>query len=161
MLPILWFRRKTNMKKTIKIIALAMALVMCTLALVSCSSFGSIKKNFEKNGYTLQENEKEGSFTHEDYKITYTIHTFQKEADADEDKGLLGSIAGALGEALSTAVVWEFASNADLEKAIENNAEIKAILKDSDQSRFVNGNCVLMTINPDAVKIFNGETVEK
>jgi len=42
------------MKKTVKIIALAMALVLCTLALVSCSSFGSIKSNFEKNGYELK-----------------------------------------------------------------------------------------------------------
>ena len=112
------------MKKTVKIIALAMALVLSTLALVSCSSFGSIKNNFEKNGYTLQENETEGSFTHEEKKITYTVYTFKKEADEEEDKGILGNIAGAIGAELSTAVVWEFASNKDLEKAIENNPEI-------------------------------------
>ena len=149
------------MKKSIKIIALAMALVLCALALVSCSSFGSIKKNFEKNGYTLQDGSKEATFKHDDYEISYTVYTFQKETDDEEDKGLLGSIAGALGEALSTAVVWEFASDADLKKAIKDNAEIKAILDNADESRFVNGNCILMTVNPDAVKIFNGESIEK
>lgn len=139
------------MKKSVKIIALAVALVLCTLALVSCSSFGSIKKNFEKNGYTLKNEGTSGSFTYEEKEISYTVYTFQKEGD-----GILGGLTSAL----STAVVWEFASNADLEKAIENNEEIKAILKDADESTLVNGNCVLLTINPDAIKIFNGESLE-
>ena len=139
------------MKKSVKIIALALALVLCTLALVSCSSFGSIKKNFEKNGYTLKNEGTSGSFTYEEKEISYTIYTFQKEGD-----GILGGLTSAL----STAVVWEFASNADLEKAIEQSEEIKTILKDADKSKLVNGNCVLMTINPDAVKLFNGEFLE-
>ena len=139
------------MKKSVKIIALAVALVLCTLALVSCSSFGSIKKNFEKNGYTLKNEGTSGSFTYEEKEISYTIYTFQKEGD-----GILGGLTSAL----STAVVWEFASNADLEKAIEQSEEIKTILKDADKSKLVNGNCVLMTINPDAVKLFNGESLE-
>ena len=139
------------MKKSVKIIALAVALVLCTLALVSCSSFGSIKKNFEKNGYTLKNEGTSGSFTYEEKEISYTIYTFQKEGD-----GILGGLTSAL----STAVVWEFASNADLEKAIEQSEEIKTILKDADKSKLVNGNCVLMTINPDAVKLFNGEFLE-
>ena len=139
------------MKKTVKIVALAMALVLSALALVSCSTFGSIQKNFEKNGYALQGEGTEGSFTHDDKEIAYTIYTFKKDGE-----GLLGAVTGAL----STAVVWEFSSDADLAEAIENNEDIKAILKDADESRFVNGNCVLMTINPDAVKLFNGESLE-
>ena len=150
------------MKKSIKLIALMMALVFCTLALVSCSSFGSIKSNFEKNGYALQneDNEPTDTIELEDGTITYTIHTFQKEASDDEDNGLLGDIAGALGEALSTAIVWEFASEGDLEKAMAEDEDIKAVLEDAQESRFVNGNCILMTINPDAVKIFNGESLD-
>ena len=44
---------------------------------------------------------------------------------------------------------------------MEENEDIKAVLKDAEESKFVNGNCILMTINPDAVKIFNGESLEK
>ena len=139
------------MKKTVKLIALAMALVLCTLALVSCSSFGSVKKNFEANGYELQDadNEKTGTIKLEEGELTYTIHTFKKK-----DSGIISG-------ALSTAIVWEFASDKDLAKAIEENDEIKAVLKDAEESKFVNGNCILMTINPDAVKLFNGESLEK
>ena len=146
------------MKKTVKIIALTMALVLCLLALVSCSTFSSIQKNFEKNGYELQGEGKTGSFSYEGKEISYTVYTFQVKKE--EDGGVLDNIIGGITQTLSTAIVWEFATNADLEKAIENNEDIKALLKDANATDYVNGNCVLMTVNPDAVKIFNGETLE-
>lgn len=147
------------MKKTIKITALVLALVFCTLALVSCSTFGSIKSNFESNGYELKTEDKDttGEIKLEDGTIAYTIHTFQLKQEKDEDAGILDQIGGAIAGALSTAIVWEFSSEGDLKKAMEENEEIKAILKDAQESDFVNGNCILMTINPDAVKIFKGE----
>ena len=103
------------MKKTVKFIALMTALVLCALALVSCSSFSSIKSNFEKYGYTLSENSETGSFAVDGKELSYTIHTFKKEGE-----GILGGITSAL----STAIVWEFASSADLDKAIEENEQI-------------------------------------
>ena len=147
------------MKKSIKLFALVMALVLCTLALVSCSTFGSIKSNFEKNGYELKGESEKASFTYEDYEINYTVHTFQVKTE-DSDSAL-GDIIGGVTQLASTAVVWEFGSNEDLAKALANNEDVKAALKDADESRMVNGNCVLMTLNPDAVKIFNGESIEK
>ena len=139
------------MKKTVKFIALMTALVLCALALVSCSSFASIKSNFEKYDYTLSENSETGSFAVDGKELSYTIHTFKKEGE-----GILGGITSAL----STAIVWEFASNSDLNTAIEENEQIKALLSNAEKSRFVNGNCILMTINPDAVKLFNGEAID-
>lgn len=149
------------MKKTVKIIALAMALVLCTLALVSCSSFGSIKSNFEKNGYELknEDNEATGTVKLEDGEITYTIHTFQVKKE--ESDSALGTIIGGITQGLSTAIVWEFDSDKDLKKAMDENEDIKKLLADAEESKYVNGNCILMTINPDAVKIFNGESIEK
>ena len=147
------------MKKTIKITALVLALVLCTLTLASCSAFGSIKSNFEKNGYALQnaDNEPTGTVTLDDGSITYIIHTFQKEAEENEDSGILGNIVSGVTEALSTAVVWEFDSEGDLEKAIEKNEQIKSLLEKAQKSDYVNGNCILMTFNPEAVQIFKGE----
>ena len=151
------------MKKTVKIAALALALVLCLLALASCSKFGSIEKNFEKHGYTLQnaDDEPTGEIELEDGTvITYTIHTFQKEAKKDEDDTLLDNIVGGITEAASTAIVWEFKSEKDLKKAVEENESLKAMIEDVQESEYVNGNCVLMTLSSDAVKIFNGEKVD-
>ena len=142
------------MKKSVKILALMLVLVMTVTALVSCSKYNAIKADFEEAGYTLQnaDNEKTGEIETEDGVITYTIHVFQKEAE-DKDN-VVGDFIGGILEAASTATVWEFASDKDLAKAMEENADIKAILEEAGESDMVNGNCVLMTFNPEAVEIF-------
>ncbi len=144
------------MKNTVRIFALVLVLVMSITCLVSCSTYGSIKKAFEKEGYTLQnaDNEPTGEIETDDGVITYTIHTFQKESEKGE--GILDNIVGGITEGLSTAVVWEFSSDKDLNKALEESETLKGIVKDAQNSDYVNGNCVLTTINPKAVEIFKG-----
>lgn len=136
------------MKNTLKITALALVLVTVLCLLVSCgSTFGGIKANFERNNYELKSSEG-GKIESEDGKVlTYTIHTFQKK-----DSGLLGGL-------FSTAIVWEFGSNADLTAALSESETLKGLMKDAQQSDLVNGNCVLLTINPDAIKLFKGESL--
>lgn len=136
------------MKNTLKIVAVVMMLVMTVLVFASCSKYNAIKSDFEDAGYAVNEDaETTGEIETDDGVITYTIHTFQKENDG----GLLGSI----GSALSTAVVWEFSSDADLTKAMTESEEMMQLLEDAQESELVNGNCFLMTINPEAVEIFN------
>ena len=142
------------MKKTVKLIALSLALLLCTLALVSCSRFGSIKSAFEDNGYALKGESKEGEITLESGTLSYTIHTFQKEAK--ESDSALGNAIGGLTSLASTAVVWEFSSDSDLKKALEENKEMKELLEDASESDLINGNCFLMTLNPEAIEIFKG-----
>jgi hypothetical protein len=136
------------MKNTLKITALALVLVTVLCLLVSCAStFGGIKANFERNNYELKSSEG-GKIESEDGKVlTYTIHTFQKK-----DSGLLGGL-------FSTAIVWEFGSNADLTAALSESETLKGLLKDAQQSDLVNGNCVLLTINTEAIKLFKGESL--
>ena len=142
------------MKNTIKIISLMLILVMAVACLVSCSTYGGIKKDFEEAGYALQneDNEKTGEIKTDDGVITYTIHTFQKES---EDNTGLGAIIGGITSGLSTAIVWEFESDKDLAKAMSEIEDMKDALKEAQESELVNGNCFLMTINPEAVEIFN------
>lgn len=137
------------MKTFTKILALALVVVMSVVMLVSCSTYGKIEKAFEDAGYTLQnaDNEKTGTIETDDGVITYTIHTFQKEGE-----GILGGIT----QGLSTAVVWEFGSDKDLAKAMAENEDMMKLLEDAQESDLVNGNCFLMTLNPDAVEIFKG-----
>ena len=144
------------MKNTIKIVALMLVLIVSIACLVSCSTYGSIKKAFEKEGYTLQnaDNEPTGEVKTDDGVIKYTIHTFQKESEKSDS--IVGSIIGGIAQGASTAVVWEFSSDKDLEKAIAESETLKGIIKDSQDSEYVNGNCVLTTINPEAVEIFKG-----
>ena len=136
------------MKNTIKIVSLMIVLVFAVVCLASCSTYGAIKSDFEDAGYTLQneDNEKTGEIETDDGVITYTIHTFQKEGE-----GLLGGLT----QAASTAIVWEFSSDDDLAKAMAENEDMMAALEDAQDSELVNGNCFLMTINPDAIEIFN------
>ena len=136
------------MRKTLRIVALVLVLAMSVMMLASCSTYKSIKSDFEDAGYTLQneDNEKTGTITTDDGDITYTIHTFQKEGD-----GILGGITSAL----STAIVWEFKSDKELAKAMADNEDMKDALEEAQESELVNGNCFLMTINPDAIEIFN------
>lgn len=134
--------------KTLRIVALVLVLAMSVMMLASCSKYNSIKSDFEDAGYTLQneDNEKTGTVKTDDGELTYTIHTFQKEGE-----GLLGGISSAL----STAIVWEFESDKDLAKAMAENEDMKDLLAKAQESELVNGNCFLMTINPDAIEIFN------
>ena len=134
------------MKNVIKVLALSMVVVLSVLMLVSCSSYGKIESAFKKADYTLK-GEETGTIKTENGVITYTIHTFQKEGE-----GLLGGLT----QALSTAVVWEFSSSADLAAALEESETLKGIIKDLQNSDYVNGNCVLTTVNPDALEIFKG-----
>ena len=139
------------MKNTLKITALALVLVTVLCLLVSCgSTFGGIKANFERNNYELKSSES-GKLAADGKELTYSIHTFQKKSE--------GGILGGIGSALSTAIVWEFGSNADLTAALSENETLKGLMKDAQQSDLVNGNCVLLTINTEAIKLFKGESL--
>lgn len=142
------------MKNFVKVLAVMLVLVMSVTCLVSCSTYGGIKKDFEEAGYVLQnaDDEKTGEIKTEDGVITYTIHTFQKES---KDNSGLGAIIGGIGSALSTAVIWEFSSDKDLAKAMAENEDMKEALNKAQESELVNGNCFLLTINPDAIEVFN------
>lgn len=128
--------------KNIKKIAAALLLVSLVFVLVSCSTFGSIKSNFTKGGYTevKSEDAEDEALTAslvvaelEDGDITCTTHVFKKEG------------AKVLGiTTYKYAIILEFKSEADLEKAFGDSATLKGLVKDLQNSDYVNGNCVLI-----------------
>lgn len=138
------------MKKTRKILCLALVLVSL-FALVSCSTFNSVKSNFEKNGYTYVELDKDNAIVKsitaelEEGEITCTMHLFSKNGE------LIPKLA----------LVLEFTSDKELQKAItEDGSEtLKGFLKDVQESDYVNGNCLLFPLSiteADSMKeIFN------
>ena len=145
------------MKRTLKITALALVLATLVVLLVSCTtSFGGIRANFEKHNYELKSSEP-GKIEYDGKVLNYTIHTFQVKTDSSGN--IFDNIIGGLTGLASTAIVWEFSSNADLNAALEQNDTLKGLLNDAQQSDFVNGNCVLLTANTNAIKIFKGESL--
>ena len=145
------------MKRTLKITALALVLATLAILLVSCgTSFGGIRANFEKHNYELKSSEP-GKIEYDGKVLNYTIHTFQVKTDSSGN--IFDNIIGGLTGLASTAIVWEFSSNADLNAALEQSDTLKGLLNDAQQSDFVNGNCVLLTANTNAIKIFKGESL--
>lgn len=140
------------MKNYVKLIAVALVAVMLLATLASCgSSFGGIKKNFEKNGYEYVEND-DGNGIFDAYvaeleegEISVTLHVFKGVPDEeDEDDGLLGSIIGSIANAIDYCGVIEFGSDEDMQKALSESETLKGVVKDAQDSDLVNGNCILI-----------------
>lgn len=122
------------MKKTVKIVSMALLLVAVMVMLVSCSSFKKIKGNFEDAGYTLVENNDEANTITaelEEGNISCTAHLFQKKGD------LL----------TYNALILEFKSDEDLNKALSESETLKGLVKDLQNSELVNGNCLLVPLS--------------
>lgn len=146
------------MKTMTRILAFALLTVM-VLSLVACSSFGSIKKNFEKAGYTYIENtdSEDGDAATartitaelEEGNISCTAHLFKTTTTL------------VLVEVPVYALVLEFASDKDMAKAMDESETLKGFLKDAQESDYVNGNCVLVPLSitkfQEMITIFKGE----
>lgn len=127
--------------KNCKKLLLLFVLLGVTVMLSGCSNFSSVKKAMTNDGWEYVEKEDANSqkITAElsEGNISVTVHTFKK--------GILGF-----------AVVLEFGSTKDLEKAFseEGSATLKGLITDFQKSEYVNGNCVLITLSPDALSSF-------
>ena len=142
------------MKTCKRIFALLLA-VSLVLIFVSCSSFNGIKKNFTSAGYVHVERaggddaEKVNTIVAEleEGNLSCTLHTFKKESTA------VGTTT------YRYAFILEFKSDADLQKALEENGSqtLFGLFHDLQNSQYINGNCLLL---PDAIDLLDKERVE-
>ena len=142
------------MKAFTRITAFVILAVM-VLSLVACSSFGGIKSNFEKHGYTYVEDADSENTTKtitaelEEGNISCTAHLFKTD-------GLFGVDVYAL--------VLEFGTDKDMQEALSESETLKGMIKDAQDSDYVNGNCLLVPISltkaEEMIKIFNGEKLD-
>lgn len=157
------------MKKSIKLIAVLLLATML-LSLVACgSTFGAIKRNFEKNGYEYIADEEGNSIfgaisaEFEEGDVSATFHLFKAVPKEEEkDDSSLGSIIGGAIDSLVNKVdylgVIEFASDKEMKEALSESETLKGLVKDAQDSEYVNGNCILIPglINiEEKVEIFN------
>ena len=146
------FERVSKMKTTLRFFAFALVAVMMLTVLASCSSFNAIKKNFEDAGYTLKEADDKTNkivASLDEGEISVTAHRFVKEGEG---------LVGVLGLDYN-ALVLEFGSDADLQKAISENETVKGYIKDAQESQLVRGNCVLIPLSieklNEMLEVFN------
>ena len=122
------------MKKKFATIFSSLALVAMLIAtLCACSTYGSVKSKYESNGWTenedcvkLQETLLKNALG-EDYAQTCKIHALAKN----------GSI-------LNYVIILEFNSTDDMNKKIDESDTLKGMIKDVQNSDFVNKNCILL-----------------
>lgn len=122
------------MKKKFATIFSSLALVAMLIAtLCACSTYGSVKSKYERNGWTenedcvkLQETLLKNALG-EDYAQTCKIHALAKN----------GSI-------LNYVIILEFNSTDDMNKKIDESETLKGMIKDVQNSDFVNKNCILL-----------------
>lgn len=144
------------MKMCKKILAACLAVSLVFL-LASCGTFSKIKKNFTDAGYTYAESSDDDDAATantiaaqlEEGEISCTLHMFKKEVVS------VGSLT-----TYKWAFVLEFKSDAELEKAFEENgsATLKGLITDAQNSDYVNGNCILLPSildNDEKIELFN------
>ncbi len=122
------------MKKKLATIFSSLALVAMLIAtLCACSTYGSVKSEYESKGWTENENCVKLQETllknalGEDYAQTCKIHALAKN----------GSI-------LNYVVILEFKSTDEMNKKINESETLKGMIKDVQNSDLVNQNCVLL-----------------
>ena len=126
------------MKKKLSLIfsSLALLLVM-VFALCSCSTYSSVKRKFEKEGWKEDSSLVESQQTllknalGEDYESACTIHALKKD-----------------GTLLNYVIILELDSTKEMNEKIEDSETLKGMIKDAQKSDFVSGTCILLFYTP-------------
>lgn len=132
------------MKKLSVLAALVLTIVMA-MGLVACSSYGSLKKAFEKEGYA------------ESQTLENIANTIKTEAEEDN----LAITIHAMSKGLNVAVIVEFNSTEDMKKLYDESATIQGFVKDISSNEdakafqkaledagYAKGNCLVVPVNP-------------
>ena len=119
------------MKKLGKVLLSALCLALCVFTLVGCSSYGSVLKAFEKEGF----------------KESETMSNIFTDITKDLEEDEIVMTPHVLTKGLTcTVLIIEFKSTDDMKKAVDDSATIKGLLKDLSESDYINGNCMFLPV---------------
>ena len=117
-----------------------MALAVCFL-FAGCNKYGVIKKAYEDAGWT----------------VSTEIEQYQDQintAIAEENREDIADVHVFVKNIVSVAIIVEFKSTESLVEAVENSATLQGFIEDAQNSDYVSGNCVLITLSPAALEVF-------
>lgn len=113
------------MKKSVRILSLALVIVMVALMFTSCGSkYPALKKAFEEKGYT------------ENTSFTGISNTIKAELEKDEYAVELYLLTKSNG--ISSVMIVEFKSTKDMVEAYEESATIQGLVTDISKNEDVN-----------------------
>ncbi len=128
-----------KLKKLALVLTSALLVMVMAIGLVACGKSNSIKKAFEKEGYTVTTVNKDSN------ELTKSIF----EGASEENKKILEkSELISVSKGLNAGVIIKFPSTKDLKEYAGDNYD------KSVESGLVNGECVLVSLSPEVVKIF-------
>ena len=130
------------MKRMLALVLTVAMLATVLLTMTACGSkYGSIEKNFLNAGYEVvnTSNEDGGNVLDitaslEDGQVSCTVHVLKKGSLLKND--------------LQYAVIAEYSGDKEAAEALNEylDGELASTLKDLDQSKIVNGNCLLIPV---------------
>lgn len=138
------------MKRQLRICALIATLICAFICFCGCSNYNSILKAFEDAGYTESD-------TVSDVQQSIKDMVFGKDENGNEDKSdvTLHVLYKGSGLIKASVVIAEFKSSKALEERYEESNDLKNLVKDLQNSDYVNGNCVLVVnLASDGLEIF-------
>ncbi len=139
------------MKNVIKVIALTLVLAMSLVMLVSCGDkSGAIKSAFEKEGYTV----KSVDATDEDAKDLLEILFDDEQMEEIAKYEIILCTKDGLLNALKTAIVIKFPSSDDIKTMLTDDDGDTEAYDEAVEDGTINGNCLIITLSEDSVKIF-------
>lgn len=126
------------MKKKLTLIFSSLSLLLVMIfTLCACSTYGSVKRKFENEGWTEKEDLVDQQETllksalGDDYKSECKIHALKKD-----------------GSFLNYVIILEFDTSKEMNEKIDESETLKGIVKDAQNSDFVSGTCVLLFYTP-------------
>lgn len=126
-------------KNFVLVLTTALLVLVMSLGLVACGKSGSIKKAFEKEGYTVTTANKD---TNDLTKALYA------NASEDNKKVLDKSEIILVSKGLHIGIIVKFPSTSDLKDFLGDSYD------KSVESGLVNGDCTITSIDPEVLKIF-------
>lgn len=122
-----------NLKKFVTVLTMALVIAVMSIGLVACGKSASIKKAFEKEGYTVTTVKADDDNT--------LVKTLYSAADEDGKKILDKSELILVNKSLLSGIVVKFPSTSDLKDYLGDNYD-KTV-----EAGLVNGDCVLLTLD--------------
>ena len=136
------------MKKIKSIVTILLAITM-VFAFTGCNKMPNIQKAFEADGYTLDNDSLLAAALNKFSEIAAEVVAEEGETANEVVKSHVFT------KGLKVGLVLEFKTTEDLIKFYtESSDTLKGFIKDMQETDFMNGNCILISISPDMYEIF-------
>ncbi|MBR1971594.1 MAG: hypothetical protein IKA18_03370 [Clostridia bacterium] len=136
------------MKKSIKVLAIVVALIML-FSLVACEKYPAVSAAFEKAGYTQRTNSISAAV------VNSALEAYYKDKGEDEVKAKVYSWSKGGLLTSDQGFVIEFTNAKEMKEFYEQSSNtLKGLVQDITDAGLMNGNCLLLTTSEAMIEVF-------